>query len=117
MREADKYGIGRIMEETNDYLKNYDDIHLSYDIDALDPFYAPSTGTAVRGGLSFREGVYISEELYSTGKLSSMDLVEVNPSLQMFTNNDADRTIEMALKLIASSLGEDVVDRNRIHVH
>ena len=57
MREVDKYGIGRVMEECNDYFSHKEHIHLSYDIDALDPFYAPSTGTAVRGGLTFREGI------------------------------------------------------------
>ena len=56
MRDIDKYGIGRVMEEVNDYFRDRANIHLSYDIDAIDPFYAPSTGTAVRGGLSFREG-------------------------------------------------------------
>lgn len=44
------------MEQVNDYFLDRRHIHLSYDIDALDPFYAPSTGTAVRGGLTFREG-------------------------------------------------------------
>ena len=57
MRDVDKYGIGRVMEECNDYLHNKDHIHLSYDIDCIDPFFAPATGTAVRGGLTFREGL------------------------------------------------------------
>lgn len=56
MREVDRLGIGRIMEEVTDFFKDREHIHLSYDIDALDPVYAPSTGTAVRGGLTFREG-------------------------------------------------------------
>ena len=56
MRDIDKYGIGKVMEECNDYFRDRANIHLSYDIDAMDPFFAPSTGTAVRGGLTFREG-------------------------------------------------------------
>ena len=54
MYDIDKKGIGKVMEEVTDYLQGRN-IHLSYDIDALDPFFAPSTGTAVRGGLTFRE--------------------------------------------------------------
>ena len=56
MYDVDKHGIGGVMEEVQEYFKDRSHIHLSYDIDALDPFFAPSTGTAVRGGLTFREG-------------------------------------------------------------
>ncbi|RXM31017.1 hypothetical protein EOD39_7369 [Acipenser ruthenus] len=55
-------------------------IHLSYDIDALDPLVAPATGTPVIGGLTYREGIYVAEEICKTGLLSAVDLVEVNPS-------------------------------------
>jgi arginase len=44
MYDVDRLGIGRVMEECIEYLKEYDNIHLSYDIDAIDPFFAPSTG-------------------------------------------------------------------------
>lgn len=114
MREVDKYGIGGVMTQVTEYFKDRKNIHLSYDIDALDPFYAPSTGTAVRGGLTFREGSYICEELYSTGKLTSMDLVEVNPSLS--TNTDAKQTVEMAVKLVRAAMGHDILERNNRHV-
>ncbi|KAG8989299.1 Arginase, catabolizes arginine to ornithine and urea, partial [Tulasnella sp. 427] len=57
-------------------------IHLSFDVDALDPTVAPSTGTPVRGGLTFREGHYICEEVYETGCLVALDIMEVNPSLE-----------------------------------
>lgn len=50
-------------------------IHLSFDVDALDPQWAPSTGTPVRGGLTLREGDYIAECLHETGSLVAMDLV------------------------------------------
>jgi arginase len=49
-------GIGRVMDECIKHFQDYEGIHLSYDIDAIDPFFAPHTGTAVRGGLTFREG-------------------------------------------------------------
>ena len=55
-------------------------------------------------------GNFTSEELYSTGRLSSMEIVEVNPSLH--GASDAKRTVEMALKLIAAGMGSDILDRN-----
>jgi arginase len=81
MFDVDRLGIGRIMEETVQHLQGYENIHLSYDIDALDPHTAPHTGTSVRGGLTYREGNYICESLWATGRLKSMELVEVNMSL------------------------------------
>jgi arginase len=107
MYDIDRLGIAKIMEETTAYLSNHTSIHLSYDIDALDPFFAPSTGTAVRGGLTFREGNYICEYLSATGKLSSMELVEINPSLH--TDLDAKKTIDMALTLIGSTMGQTIL--------
>merc|ERR1712070_128085 len=56
-------------------------LHLSLDVDGIDPHIAPGTGTAARGGLSYREIHYICEELALTRRLVSMDLVEVNPGL------------------------------------
>lgn len=57
-------------------------IHLSFDVDAIDPMWAPSTGTPVRGGLTLREGDFIAECVAETGSLIALDLVEVNPSLE-----------------------------------
>ena len=91
MNDIDRLGIGRVMEECLSHFSGKENLHLSYDIDALDPFYAPSTGTAVRGGLTFREGNYICEALAESGKMTSMELVEVNPSLH--SDMDAKTTI------------------------
>lgn len=107
MYEIDKYGIGKVMEECISHFAHKDHIHLSYDIDALDPFYAPSTGTAVRGGLTFREGNYICEALAESEKLTSMELVEVNPSLH--SDMDAKATIDMAMTLIGSTMGNRIL--------
>jgi arginase len=107
MYDIDRLGIGKIMEEATEYLNNYENIHLSYDIDALDPVFAPHTGTAVKGGLTFREGNYICENLYNTGKLTSMELVEVNPSLHPHLDNT--KTIQMALSLLGSTMGEKIL--------
>lgn len=79
-------------------------IHLSFDIDALDSLEAPATGTAVPGGLLLREGIVLCEELYKTGRLVSMDLVEVNPLLGN-SPLDVKRTIFASQSLILSSLG------------
>ena len=106
MYDIDKIGIGKVMEQCNDYLAGRN-IHLSFDIDALDPFYAPHTGTAVRGGLTFREGVFICESLAETGRMTSMELVEVNPSLH--TDINPKRTIEMGLALIGSTIGQTIL--------
>eukprot|EP01035_Chromulina_nebulosa_P018570 gene18570-24294_t len=107
MYDIDKYGIGIVMDKCLDYFKDKPNIHLSFDIDALDPFYAPSTGTAVRGGLTFREGNYICETLSLSKKMTSMELVEVNPSLH--SDIDAKTTIDMAMTLIGSTMGQTIL--------
>lgn len=95
MHDVDKYGIGKVMEMTLDYLhlnssgdgregSRTTPIHISFDIDAVDPTYAPATGTAVPGGLSYREAHYLVEEVAATRLLTSMDMVEVNPQLLTF---------------------------------
>jgi len=93
-------------------------LHLSYDIDALDPQFAPATGTVVRGGLSFREGHYVAEAVAETGQLSSMDMVEVNAHLGgagtsrknlKEKESAAAQTAEMALVLTASALGSRIL--------
>jgi arginase len=77
MHEVDRYGIGKVVEMALDRINpdRSKPIHLSFDVDALDPSVAPSTGTPVRGGLTFREGHYICERLYETGLLVAVDLM------------------------------------------
>uniref|UniRef100_A0A673CG96 Arginase n=1 Tax=Sphaeramia orbicularis TaxID=375764 RepID=A0A673CG96_9TELE len=69
MTEVDQLGISRVMEQTCDYLcdKVQKPIHLSYDVDAVDPSVTPATGTPVIGGLTYREGLYVTEYLCQTG--------------------------------------------------
>ncbi|XP_018582786.2 arginase-2, mitochondrial [Scleropages formosus] len=107
MRDIDRLGIHRVMEVTFDHLlaRKQRPIHLSFDIDAFDPSLAPATGTPVNGGLTYREGIYITEEIHNTGLLSVMDLVEVNPALG--SNREAvEATAGLAVDVIASSLGQ-----------
>ena len=109
MHEVDKYGIGRVVEMALDHVNPKRDrpIHLSFDVDALDPTVAPSTGTPVRGGLTFREGHYICEAIHETGLLVAFDIMEVNPSLA-----DAEAvkaTVAVGCSLVRSALGETLV--------
>jgi arginase len=75
MHDIDRHGIGRVMEMALGHIGTDTPIHLSFDVDGLDPQWAPSTGTPVRGGLTLREGDYIAECVHETGSLIAMDLV------------------------------------------
>ncbi|XP_077906229.1 arginase-2, mitochondrial isoform X2 [Ictidomys tridecemlineatus] len=107
MRDIDRLGIQKVMEQTFDLLigKRQRPIHLSFDIDAFDPTLAPATGTPVVGGLTYREGMYITEEIHNTGLLSALDLVEVNPRLAT-SDEEAKATASLAVDVIASSFGQ-----------
>lgn len=106
MYDIDRLGIGKVMEESLAHLGEKP-IHLSFDIDAIDPFYAPHTGTAVTGGITFREGNYICEALSASGRLTSMELVEVDPS--QHKDVEPVQTISVALTLIGSALGQKIL--------
>jgi arginase len=121
MMEVDRYGIGRVMEMALHSINPYGrrPLHLSLDIDALDPYIAPSTGTKARGGLTYREAHFIAEELAFTGLLGSMDLVEINPRLSYLENRhniqgsgdklQGDATVELGIELVASALGKRIL--------
>ncbi|XP_006632783.1 arginase-2, mitochondrial isoform X1 [Lepisosteus oculatus] len=107
MRDIDRMGIQRVTEMSLDHLlsRKQKPIHLSFDIDAFDPSLAPATGTPVNGGLTYREGIYLAEEINNTGLLSAMDLVEVNPTLGA-TREAVEATASLAVDVIAASLGK-----------
>ncbi|KAG6833663.1 hypothetical protein H0H87_002859 [Tephrocybe sp. NHM501043] len=109
MHEVDKYGIGKVVEMALDHVNSNRDrpIHLSFDVDALDPSVAPSTGTPVRGGLTFREGHYICEAISETGLLVALDLMEVNPSLA--DPASVRQTVQVGCSLVRSALGETLL--------
>ena len=69
--------------------------------------FAPSTGTPVRGGLTWREAHFVAEEVASTGQLVSMDLVEVNPALM--GEQEVSSTLAMGVDIIGSALGHTIV--------
>lgn len=106
MYDVDRFGIGGVMEQTLDYIGERP-IHMSFDIGAIDPFFAPHTGSAVTGGLTFREANYVCEALSASGRLSSMELVEVDPS--QHKDLDAGQTIDLAMTLIGSAMGQRII--------
>ncbi|XP_067413869.1 arginase-2, mitochondrial isoform X2 [Emydura macquarii macquarii] len=107
MRDIDRLGIQKVMERTFEQLmsRRQRPIHLSFDIDAFDPSLAPATGTPVLGGLTYREGMYITEEIHNTGLLSAVDLVEVNPLLGA-SQEEVNATASLAVDVIATCFGQ-----------
>ncbi|CAI2723622.1 unnamed protein product [Schistosoma spindalis] len=105
MLDVDRMGIEAVIKEAlqavNPRLEKA--IHLSFDIDALDPLVAPSTGTAVPGGLTLREGLRICEEVSATGKLSVVELAELNPLLG--SEEDVLKTQSSAIQILRACLG------------
>lgn len=105
MADIDRNGIKQVMEESVSYLKDKTDgIHLSLDVDALDPVETPGTGTKVLGGLTYRESHFALEMLHNTNLITSMDVVEVNPLIDQ--NN---HTAEQAVCLMGSFFGETLL--------
>ncbi|MBB6714725.1 arginase [Clostridium gasigenes] len=97
-------GINIVLDEFKASLKdkNINNIHLSFDIDGLDPSYVPGTGTPVENGLTFLEGQNILETILDTNLVRSIDFVEFNPTLDK--NNRTIETCTELLKIISNSL-------------
>ncbi len=104
MREVDERGIHSVMKEALSILNHTKNLHLSLDMDALDPDEAPGVGTPVRGGLSYREAHYIMEDVAGSGRLSGMDVVEINPMLDV-----RNQTAITAVDLVLSALGQRIL--------
>lgn len=97
-----KLGIDTVIQEAIAYLEDKTDaIHISLDVDALDPIHTPGTGTPVKGGLSLVDTQVTMETLSKNGKVVSMDLVEVNPLL-----DERNRTAEVAVEIAAFMFGK-----------
>ena len=108
MTDVDRYGIGAVMDKAIHQDLKGRPLHVSYDIDAVDPVWAPATGTAVRGGLTFREAHYVAEVIASSGRLLAAELVELNPSL----SSDAEGgniTIDLGLQILTSLMGKCIL--------
>ncbi|CAH6718162.1 arginase [[Candida] jaroonii] len=110
MYHIDKYGIGKVVDMALDKI-NPDrnlPIHVSYDVDAIDPSFVPATGTRVEGGLTLREGLFIVEEIAQTGLLNSLDIVETNPSLAEHDGHILD-TVSAACAIGRCALGQTLL--------
>ncbi len=105
MHEIDRMGMSKVMEEAIEYVsKNTDGVHLSLDLDALDPIDAPGVGTPVIGGPSYRETHLAMEMLAEKGIITSAEFVEVNPIL-----DNKNQTAEAAVGLVGSLFGEKLL--------
>ena len=105
MSDVDRRGMGPIMEEVVDILsRTTQGIQLSLDLDGIDPEVTPGVGTPVMGGLSYREAHLMCEMIADTGMLVGMDVVELNPSLDL-----RNRSAEVGAELILSALGQRIL--------
>src|SRR5262249_4421839 len=104
MSEIDKLGVERVLREALTQLAGAPFVHVSLDLDAVDPMFAPGVGTPVRGGLSYREAHLALELVAESGLLDSLDVVEVNPILDR-----KNETGQLAVELVASALGARIL--------
>lgn len=106
MHEVDKFGMTAVIEKSLQYLKerDVDGVHLSLDLDALDPLYTPGVGTPVPGGVSYRESHLAMEMLEESGMITSAEFVEVNPIL-----DEKNKTADVAVGLMGSLFGEKLL--------
>lgn len=107
MRYIDEIGMRRVMEEVLEGVDADTHLHVSFDVDMLDPGIAPGTGTRVPGGVNYREAQLIMEMIADTGRMGSLDVVEVNPALD--TRN---ATAELAVDLVESLFGKSTLMRD-----
>jgi arginase len=105
MHEIDRRGLGVCLEEALERITDGTvGVHLSFDLDGVDPEVAPGVGTPVPGGLTLRESHLICEMVNQTGKLLGMEMVELNPTL-----DDRNKTGRLAVWLIESALGRRII--------
>jgi arginase len=104
MSEIDRIGIERAIRESLTHIAGPGFVHVSLDMDALDPEVAPGVGTPVRGGLSYREAHLALELVAESGLAGSLEVVEVNPILDR-----ENATASLAVELVASALGKTIL--------
>jgi arginase len=107
MRQIDEFGVSVLMRRFIDKVKARNGVlHVSFDVDFLDPSLAPGVGTTVPGGATYREAHLVMEMLHDSGVVRSADIVELNPFL-----DERGRTARTAVELIASLFGQQITDR------
>lgn len=107
MRRIDEHGIRSVMAGVlAETVRCGAHLHVSFDLDAVDPTVAPGVGTPVSGGLTYREAQLCMEMIHDSGALGSLDVVEINPAL-----DHGNRTARLAVELIESLFGERILAR------
>jgi arginase len=105
MTDIDRLGVYNVMKESIEYLlARVDHIHVSFDLDSVDPTIAMGVGTPVPGGLTYREAHLIMEAIAECGALSSLEVAEVNPIL-----DNVNRSAQFAADLVASAMGKRIL--------
>jgi arginase len=111
MRHIDEMGMRATMEQALAGLDDDTHLHVSFDVDFLDPQIAPGVGTTVPGGPTYREAQLCMEMIADTRRMASLDIVELNPALDV-----RNRTAELAVDLVASLFGRSTLVRRQRHV-
>jgi arginase len=107
MRQIDEFGVSVLMRRVIDRVRARNGVlHISFDVDFLDPIVAPGVGTTVPGGATYREAHLVMEILHDSGLVRSVDIVELNPFL-----DERGRTARTAVELIGSLFGQQITDR------
>ena len=105
MRDIDRDGIAKVAEQAIEMASaGTGGVHVSFDLDVCDPAIAPGVGTPVKGGLNYREAHMVMETIADSGRLVALDLVEVNPTLDL-----RNTTAELATELALSALGKSIL--------
>ncbi len=104
MRDVDELGMATVARRALARLGHLSRIHLSLDMDVMEPSAAPGVGTPVPGGLTFREAHLLMEIVGESQKITALDVVEINPII-----DEGNRTAELAVELICSALGKSIL--------
>jgi arginase len=107
MRYIDEVGMKRAMEEALEDVDADTHLHVSFDVDFLDPSIAPGVGTTVPGGPNYREAQLVMEMIADSGRMGSLDIVELNPAL-----DSRNATAELAVDLVESLFGKSTLMRD-----
>lgn len=107
MRYIDELGIKRVMDQALSGLSADTHLHVSFDVDFLDPQIAPGVGTTIPGGPNYREAQLVMEMIADTGLLGSLDIVELNPAF-----DEHNKTAELVVDLVESLFGKSTLMRD-----
>ena len=107
MRYIDEIGMKRAMEEALEGVDSNTHVHVSFDVDFLDPAIAPGVGTTVPGGPNYREAQLVMEMIADTGQVGSIDIVELNPAF-----DEHNKTAKLAVDLVESLFGKSTLMRD-----